>query len=41
MPDEYVRTGLSIAFDLPTQCGYDPDHPLAVPEVGKVGADVR
>ena len=26
------QTGLSIAFDLPTQCGYDPDHPLARPE---------
>ena len=34
------QTGLSIAFDLPTQCGYDPDHPLARPEVGKVGVPV-
>jgi (2R)-ethylmalonyl-CoA mutase len=34
------QTGLSIAFDLPTQCGYDPDHPLAVAEVGKVGVPV-
>ncbi len=31
------QTGLSIAFDLPTQTGYDPDHPLAEGEVGKVG----
>jgi len=31
------QTGLSIAFDLPTQCGYDADHPLARGEVGKVG----
>lgn len=34
------QTGLSIAFDLPTQTGYDPDHPLASGEVGKVGAPV-
>ena len=34
------QTGLSIAFDLPTQCGYDPDHPLARGEVGKVGVPV-
>ncbi|MDX2090424.1 MAG: protein meaA [Kofleriaceae bacterium] len=34
------QTGLSIAFDLPTQCGYDADHPLAVPEVGKVGVPI-
>jgi (2R)-ethylmalonyl-CoA mutase len=34
------QTGLSIAFDLPTQCGYDGDHPLAVPEVGKVGVPI-
>ncbi len=34
------QTGLSIAFDLPTQCGYDPDHPLAKPEVGKVGVPI-
>ena len=32
------QTGLSIAFDLPTQLGYDPDHPLAEGKVGKVGA---
>lgn len=34
------QTGLSIAFDLPTQTGYDPDHPLAHGEVGKVGVPV-
>ena len=34
------QTGLSIAFDLPTQCGYDPDHPLSAGEVGKVGVPV-
>ena len=34
------QTGLSIAFDLPTQCGYDPDDPLARGEVGKVGVPV-
>ena len=34
------QTGLSIAFDLPTQCGYDSDHPLARPEVGKVGVPI-
>lgn len=34
------QTGLSIAFDLPTQCGYDADHPLALPEVGKVGVPI-
>src|SRR5688572_11379022 len=34
------QTGLSIAFDLPTQCGYDADHPLARPEVGKVGVPI-
>ena len=32
------QTGLSIAFDLPTQCGYGSDHPIAGPEVGKVGS---
>ena len=37
---EKGQTGLSIAFDLPTQTGYDPDHPLAVGEVGKVGVPV-
>ena len=34
------QTGLSIAFDLPTQTGHDPDHPLARGEVGKVGVPV-
>ena len=34
------QTGLSIAFDLPTQTGYDPDHVLASGEVGKVGVPV-
>jgi methylmalonyl-CoA mutase N-terminal domain/subunit len=34
------QTGLSMAFDLPTQLGYDPDHPLAWYEVGKVGVSV-
>ena len=34
------QTGLSIAFDLPTQTGYDPDHVLAKGEVGKVGVPV-
>jgi methylmalonyl-CoA mutase len=33
---ERGQTGLSIAFDLPTQTGYDSDHPLAMGEVGKV-----
>jgi methylmalonyl-CoA mutase N-terminal domain/subunit len=34
--DEGV-TGLSVAFDLPTQIGYDSDHPMAEGEVGRVG----
>lgn len=34
------QTGLSIAFDLPTQIGYDPDDPAAAGEVGKVGVPV-
>jgi len=34
------QTGLSVAFDLPTQTGYDSDHPLAQGEVGKVGVPV-
>jgi len=34
------QTGLSVAFDLPTQTGYDADHPLARGEVGKVGVPV-
>ena len=33
-------TGLSVAFDLPTQMGYDSDHPLASGEVGKVGVAI-
>src|SRR6478672_6092183 len=33
-------TGLSVAFDLPTQMGYDSDHPLAQGEVGKVGVAI-
>ena len=33
-------TGLSVAFDLPTQMGYDSDHPLAHGEVGKVGVAI-
>ncbi len=33
-------TGLSVAFDLPTQIGYDPDHPFAKGEVGKVGVSI-
>ena len=33
-------TGLSVAFDLPTQIGYDSDHPLASGEVGKVGVAI-
>ncbi|MDQ3404875.1 MAG: protein meaA [Actinomycetota bacterium] len=35
------QTGLSVAFDLPTQTGYDPDHELAKGEVGKVGVPVN
>ena len=34
------QTGLSVAFDLPTQIGYDSDHPLAKGEVGKVGVPI-
>jgi (2R)-ethylmalonyl-CoA mutase len=37
---EKGQTGLSVAFDLPTQTGYDPDHELARGEVGKVGVAV-
>src|SRR5918994_7399039 len=33
-------SGLSVAFDLPTQMGYDSDHPLAEGEVGKVGVAI-
>lgn len=35
------QTGLSIAFDLPTQCGYSSDHLIAEPEIGKVGVPVN
>jgi methylmalonyl-CoA mutase, N-terminal domain len=34
------QTGLSVAFDLPTQIGYDPDDPMALGEVGKVGVSI-
>jgi (2R)-ethylmalonyl-CoA mutase len=34
------QTGLSVAFDLPTQTGYDSDHPMASGEVGKVGVPI-
>ncbi len=37
---EQGQTGLSIAFDLPTQIGYNSDHPLALGEVGKVGVAI-
>jgi len=37
---EQGQTGLSIAFDLPTQMGYDSDHPRSVGEVGKVGVAI-
>jgi methylmalonyl-CoA mutase N-terminal domain/subunit len=37
---EQGTTGLSVAFDLPTQIGYDSDHPLAEGEVGKVGVAI-
>ncbi len=35
------QTGLSIALDLPTQCGYSSDHALARPEIGKVGVPIN
>jgi len=38
---ESGQTGLSTAFDLPTQIGYDSDHPLAEPEIGKVGVPIN
>ncbi|MEZ5989723.1 MAG: methylmalonyl-CoA mutase family protein [Planctomycetota bacterium] len=38
---ENGQTGLSVAFDLPTQMGYDSDHALARPEVGKVGVPIN
>src|SRR5436309_9434809 len=37
---EQGQTGLSVAFDLPTQIGYDADHPLAAGEVGKAGVSI-
>lgn len=37
---EQGQTGLSVAFDLPTQIGYDSDHPLAEGEIGKVGVAI-
>ena len=37
---EHGQKGLSVAFDLPTQIGYDADHPLAFGEVGKVGVSI-
>jgi len=37
---EHGQTGLSVAFDLPTQIGYDSDHPLCAGEVGKVGVAI-
>lgn len=37
---EHGTTGLSVAFDLPTQIGYDSDHPIAEGEVGKVGVAI-
>ena len=37
---KHGQTGLSVAFDLPTQTGYDSDHPLAMGEVGKVGVPI-
>ncbi|MCP5468305.1 MAG: protein meaA [Deltaproteobacteria bacterium] len=38
---EKGQTGLSIAFDLPTQCGYSSEHSLAKPEIGKVGVPIN
>ncbi len=37
---EEGQTGLSVALDLPTQCGYDPDASMARPEIGKVGVSL-
>ncbi len=37
---DHGQTGLSMAFDLPTQIGYDSDHPLSTGEVGKVGVAI-
>src|SRR5689334_7400867 len=37
---EQGQTGLSVAFDLPTQMGHDPDAPIALGEIGKVGVSI-
>src|SRR3954451_1166678 len=37
---EQGQSGLSVAFDLPTQLGYDADHPMAEGEVGRVGVSI-
>ncbi len=37
---DHGQTGLSVAFDLPTQMGYDADHPMALGEVGRVGVAI-
>src|SRR5690606_20949537 len=37
---DHGQTGLSVAFDLPTQMGYDSDHPIAQGEVGRVGVAI-
>src|SRR6266542_479388 len=37
---EQGQTGLSVALDLPTQCGFDPVDPMARPEIGKVGVSL-
>src|SRR5512132_358649 len=37
---DHGTTGLSVAFDLPTQIGYDSDHPMAAGEVGRVGVPI-
>jgi methylmalonyl-CoA mutase N-terminal domain/subunit len=37
---DHGQTGLSVAFDLPTQMGYDSDHPMAAAEVGKLGVAI-
>ncbi|HXD11236.1 MAG TPA: methylmalonyl-CoA mutase family protein, partial [Anaerolineales bacterium] len=37
---QHGQTGLSVAFDLPTQIGYDADDPIAAGEVGKVGVSI-
>ena len=37
---EQGQTGLSVAFDLPTQTGYDSDHPMAQGEIGRTGVPI-